>query len=299
MKFFSTAIADYRADPSIIDFLTAHPGMPEGKVRDVLGIWMCLHRLSSPHFVQFSESISEYLNLTSALPPAIKWEGQGPLAEGATFAFTKALGEGLVNIANIRLARTRDMASHLYFDRSAKVLYLFMTPGVCYSANHPDCSRSVVPIEFSRELARTFRLLFDTTSGGRKVFRDLQKTIPSLKPLIPSMRERGNKIGDIWTIESSSNGYDIRIRGPNMPLGDYELRDFPYFGERLLVLERLLAEARPSTLRQLMRDSRDQLQYYTFIVAIIVFVLTVLGLILAILQTVASFWQVRLALNSA
>ena len=298
IEFFSAEFTA-RVDASITQFTALNPGVPEEKVRDALGVWMCLHRLSRPHFTQFSEPISTYLTLTTALPPVINWEGTELLAEKSTYIFTRALGEGLINIANVKLCRTRDMASHLYFDRSTRVLYLFMTPGISYSANQPDSPHTCIPAKFSRELARTYKLLFEITPGGRKVFCDFLKTIPNLKQLIPSMRERRRKIGELWTRESTSNGLDVRIRGPDMPLGDYELRDFPYFGERLLVLERFLAEARPGTLRQLLKDSRDQLQYYTFIVAIVVFGLTVLGLILAILQTVASFWQVRLALDSA
>lgn len=64
-------------------------------------------------------------------------------------------------------------------------------------------------------------------------------------------------------------------------------------------MEHYLHEVKPSSFRQLLQDSRDQMQYYTFIVAFIVFVLTVLGLILAILQTVASFMQVNLALKQS
>lgn len=247
--------------------------------------------------VEYSEPMTKYLAVVQAFPPAIDWMSPEPMPEKPTYVFTKALGEGLVNIASVKLARTRDMASHLYFDRSARVLYLFMTAGVCYSLNSPD-THSCIPMKFTKEIARSFKLLFDLTPGGRKVLRDFQKTSPSLRPLLPSKLGRSSKFGDLWNSEGFCE-LDIRIRGPNMPLGDYELRDFPYFGERLLVLERFLAEARPGTLRQLMKDSRDQLQYYTFVVAIVVFIMTVLGLILAILQTVASFWQVKLALASA
>lgn len=246
--------------------------------------------------VEYSEPMTKYLALVQAFPPAINWLSSDPMPEKPTYVFTKALGEGLVDIASVKLARTWDMASHLYFDRSARVLYLFMTAGVCYSVNSPD-TNSCIPTNFTSEIARSFKLLFDLTPGGRKVLRDFQKDSPSLKPLLPSKLGRSSKFGDLWNYEGFSR--DIRIRGPNMPLGDYELRDFSYFGERLLVLERFLAETRPGTLRQLMKDSRDQLQYYTFVVAIVVFIMTVLGLILAILQTIASYWQVKLALASA
>lgn len=72
----------------------------------------------------------------------------------------------------------------------------------------------------------------------------------------------------------------------------YKISHFPYFGERLLVLEKYLDEMKPATWRELMRDSRDQLQYYTFLLAVVVFGMTALGLVCSILQTVAAYLQV-------
>jgi len=49
---------------------------------------------------------------------------------------------------------------------------------------------------------------------------------------------------------------------------------------------------KPTTWRELLKVSKAQLQYYTFMTAVVVFVMTALGLILAVLQTAAPFMQV-------
>lgn len=80
------------------------------------------------------------------------------------------------------------------------------------------------------------------------------------------------------------------MRDRNMAV--FKITQFPYFGQRLLILEKFINEMKPATWRELLKDSRDQLQYYTFMIAVVVFFMTALGLILAILQTAASFMQV-------
>lgn len=158
-----------------------------------------------------------------------------------------------------------------------------------------------IPVNYTQEISRTMDLLFDKNPKSRKVFRDFQKGFEDLRQLIPSMRVRSRQIGAVWTEEGK---HSVVSRQRNAPIRalvskGYHLEDFPYFAERLLILEHYLHEVKPSSFRQLLQDSRDQMQYYTFIVAFIVFVLTVLGLILAILQTVASFMQVNLALKQS
>ena len=154
-------------------------------------------------------------------------------------------------------------------------------------------------MDYTSEVSRTYKFLFDRDSTSRKAFRDFQKKYPDLAPLIPSMRERRRTIGGIWSDEGEFSPVLARLRGPVSRLNKptYDTGDFHYFSERLLILEHHLRVHRPSSLRQLMRDSRDQLQYYTFVTAIIIFVATIFGLILAVLQTVASFWQVQLAMK--
>lgn len=158
-----------------------------------------------------------------------------------------------------------------------------------------------IPLKYTQEVSRTLTLLFDQSSKGRKIFREFQKPFRDLKPLLPPMRLRNRKLGAVWT-EEGKHSLPNQYRTANIRAlvrSTYHLEDFPYFAERLLILEAYLKEVQPSNFRTLMRDSRDQLQYYTFVVAIVVFGLTAAGLILSILQTIASFMQVSLALQQS
>ena len=105
----------------------------------------------------------------------------------------------------------------------------------------------------------------------------------------------------IWTEEGTHSVINRRRKAPIQAFtynGDYHWEDFPYFAERLSIIEHyLLKEVRIGGLRQLLQDSRDQMQYYTFLVAITVLGLTLVGLVLSTLQTIASFMQVSLAMK--
>lgn len=163
--------------------------------------------------------------------------------------------------------------------------------------------------QFTYELARTYTLLFDCTSASRRVLNKFQAADPDLKPVLPSLRKRRQMISPLWTSENplynrrfqtDTNGKSMvaksmfsaidNMRDRNMAV--FKITHFRYFGQRLLILEKFINEMKPTTWRELLKDSRDQLQYYTFMIAVIVFVMTVIGLILSILQTVASFMQV-------
>ncbi|KAI5811763.1 hypothetical protein DFH27DRAFT_43603 [Peziza echinospora] len=310
---------------SVDDYLKQHPSQTVQDVFDMLSYWLNMPTIKKPYLHSNSNKpAAALIDEAKALPkpPSLTISAPNPNPDRFLKEFT---GYSLAKIARIKFARTRDIASHLYFDKINFTLYLYMTPGVCYSQNleldnivarawlstamqfnqpkdHAyQSTPTSIPIDYTVELCRTFTFLFDEDPGSRKAFRDFQKTFPDIKPLLPPMRERSSKIGSIWTeagkysaLENARQGKHERLRQ-----AQYYVQDFPYFAERLLILEEYLRETRPSSLRQLMRDSRDQLQYYTFVTALVIFVMTIIGLILTFLQTIASFWQVKLALQGS
>jgi len=73
-------------------------------------------------------------------------------------------------------------------------------------------------------------------------------------------------------------------------------RDFPIFGSRLLALQKHNQRQQPSRVRDLWRDRRNPLQWYTFWAVIVVGGLTV---ILAILQLAVSVAQLYYAPRTA
>ncbi|KAF8458176.1 hypothetical protein BGX38DRAFT_650823 [Terfezia claveryi] len=130
---------------------------------------------------------------------------------------------------------------------------------------------------------------------------------PDLRPIMPPLRKRRHAISDLWTSEnpiysSRSRSWALNHSNKLVLSAIDQMRDrskhvyrstnFRRFGRRLLVLETFLGEVKPATWRDLLKDSRDQLQYYTFMIAVVVFFMTAVGLVLALLQTIASFLQV-------
>jgi len=83
-----------------------------------------------------------------------------------------------------------------------------------------------------------------------------------------------------------------------LAMGDYanfDLQQYPYWHKRLADIQQVYNTKTPSGLVQWWFDRRDRVQWATFWVAFIVFVLTV---VFGIISSVTSIWQVCLAYRS-
>ncbi|KAF8427010.1 hypothetical protein EV426DRAFT_591167 [Tirmania nivea] len=223
------------------------------------------------------------------LPPRVDWDGPGHFATNRKHLFTKSFnGEGLRKVAGLEFEWTRDITEHLQLEN--RTLKLFKTAGFCYFANY--CTALSPPDEvtrypagskfpdFTQEVSRTFELLFGSTPKSRKVlYDDLIKHDPTLQNYIHGRPD----IGEIWTCDWKSSV---------KPRHNYMCEEFPYFGQRLMDLEEILKEAHPTSLRQLFRDSRNTLQYWTFLTAIAVLVLALISMILQLFQAIAAWVQI-------
>ncbi|KAF8427013.1 hypothetical protein EV426DRAFT_429209 [Tirmania nivea] len=305
----------YPCERTIYEFCKLCPELPSELVLRYLGIWLCSSMQFSRRSVEDPTTfihlpVSSLITLCDAVPPAVEWEGQD---EGShIFSKTDLNGDRLVNLAGIRLVRTRSIGLHLHFDKRARTLFLFATAGFTWSNNNYQRDAGLPPAlglkrEFTEELSRTFSLLFDCSPASRRVFHKFQISEPDLKPLMPPLRKRRHAISDLWTSENPI--YSSRSRSWALNHGNklvlsaidqmrdrnkyvYKITNFRRFGRRLLILETFLGEMKPATWRDLLKDSRDQLQYYTFMIAVVVFFMTAVGLVLTLLQTIASFLQV-------
>ncbi|RPB19983.1 hypothetical protein L211DRAFT_870957 [Terfezia boudieri ATCC MYA-4762] len=286
---------------------------PEVVMR-ILAIWLCIPGLGSSTVIvmdpeEHSKStISTATGLISAptvssadiplgdliarcLPHCVNFDGPGHLATNRKHLFTKSFnGEGLRNVAGLEFEWTRDITEHLQLEDRTRTVKLFKTAGFCYYANYctalSPCDEvtrypagSKFP-DFTQEVSRTFELLFGSTPGSRKVlYDDLIKNDPTLQNYIHGRPD----IGEVWTCDWKSSV---------KPRHNYMCGEFPYFGQRLMELEEILKEAHPTSLRQLFRDSRNTLQYWTFITAIAVLVLALISMILQLFQAVAAYIQI-------
>jgi hypothetical protein len=76
---------------------------------------------------------------------------------------------------------------------------------------------------------------------------------------------------------SSAYRSDMRLlRIGNLDAESRQIENFVYWHERLVILKEIYDEARPSTMSQWWYDRRNGVQWYTFWVALLVLLLTVL-----------------------
>lgn len=134
---------------------------------------------------------------------------------------------------------------------------------------------------FFIEMICSYRLLFGKNARARSRFRRLvftEEQRASFDPLLTSL------CGSPWKDEPLYR----QINAPKAK-NIYSQSDFPYLGNRLLVLQRHVDSLNPSDLRTLYYDRRNVLQFYTFWAVLVVGGISIL---LSLAQTVLTAVQV-------
>ncbi|KAK0639178.1 hypothetical protein B0T16DRAFT_462878 [Cercophora newfieldiana] len=185
----------------------------------------------------------------------------------------------LHTLLDVRFRWVDTLALHLDYDKSSRTLCLFAFPSAC-AAQLRDRSGAIFAFgstegrdapdprgdeddiaQLLKEVLLSFRLLFGQSSKSRRLFRhvfDPAKT-PFAHPdtLLPYLCSEKTLEGDEAWIPRDRRIY-------------YAARDFPVLYQRVELLAKELSRARPATVRDLLRDRRDTLQFWTFwLVAII------------------------------
>ena len=214
----------------------------------------------------------------------------------------------------VRVRWVDTLALHLDYDKSSRTLSLFAFPSMCaaqlraraeqgvgggifaFSSTEPKAN-AVDPradeddiAHFLEEVLLSFRLLFGQSAKSRRLFRHVfeEGSQPAQRPdtLLPYLCsgkrfETGGSGG-----LSKGRGTDTRW-APRDRSVYYAARDFPVLYERIELLASELKAARPKSVRDLLYDRRDTLQFWTFWLVVIVGGLSVgLGMIQVILQAV-------------
>ena len=138
----------------------------------------------------------------------------------------------------------------------------------CFVPN-TDTESSLLPDGLAQETLRTLALLFPRPRKrkSRKWYRRLPKEFS----LDPGLTSCGFLLAD-----------------------DRQLENFEYWHDRLVVLKQVFDEASPKTISQWWYDRRNSVQWWTFWIAVIVLVWT---LITGLIQSIASIMQVYAAFN--
>jgi len=132
---------------------------------------------------------------------------------------------------------------------------------------------SLFPSGFAEETLRTLALLFPqslvsgsgTTKGSRKAwFRDLCSK--------RSTFEIDSRLSRCGTLQAE----------------DRQIKDFKFWRDRLVILKQAYDEATPTSLTQIWHDKRNGVQWYTFWLVILIFIITA---VFSVLQCVQGGFQ--------
>lgn len=155
-----------------------------------------------------------------------------------------------------------------------------------------DAEKDIVcNLQLNQEVLMSYRILFGQTRGSRvlakKLLQDLKKSCPHEFDELLSVlcaESRGKivqKVPDsLWPM--SCRDFNNTLQEAD----SYSSHDdFPMFGKRLAAIQAFNLRQQPSKLRDLWRDRRNPLQWYTFWAVLVVGSSSVL---LAILQLVVA-----------
>lgn len=136
---FFTRVYQEQLPTSVSEFSALNPEFEVIFVFRMLSFWTCIQRFNKPTFVSMgSEPAVNLVDLSETLPRLTDFaDSKDPLSEHRLHTFGMAFsGDGLVSLGDVELVRTWDICCHLYFDKANLKLYIFATPGFCYSQNH-------------------------------------------------------------------------------------------------------------------------------------------------------------------
>ena len=172
----------------------------------------------------------------------------------------------LEKIADIRIVWTNNLADHLLLrDDDTKVM-LFPHVSALYLQRYP----SRMPLrDLADETVRTIALLIP----------------PSLGAPSPWFKQQQQK----HCLDSEAGICD------RLNSSERQIDKFHYWRERLVLLKRTYDDAEPRSLSQLWWDDRKKTQWFTFWVAVLVFVMTVF---FGVIQSVASIVQAWASVKS-
>ncbi|KAI9853127.1 MAG: hypothetical protein M1824_001540 [Vezdaea acicularis] len=200
----------------------------------------------------------------------------------------------LHSILRVEIRWVDTLAAHLDYDKSSRTLSLFRYPSFCIAmlqskgALYAFASTEPDPVDprateeeitfFLRETLLSYRLLFGQSKPARRFFRSMLSSESVLSqnpdPLLRSL---------------CLDQYFVDSLVPADRLVYVTVRDFLVLGERVELLAAELRGTKPRSWRDLLRDRRDSLQYWTFW---LVAIFGVTSIFLSLMQVILSLLQV-------
>ncbi|KAH6874788.1 hypothetical protein B0T10DRAFT_585995 [Thelonectria olida] len=175
-------------------------------------------------------------------------------------------GRNLSRIGGLQIVWTTNLADHLRLIDDDQAVFVFHCASFLqFQARYVDASRPT-------------SLRLTPGSLGKGLFPDgfINETLQTLALLFPSTEKATRD----WL---QSQRKSIKYEQIDATLGrcgavrveDRRLEKFSFWHDRLVILRQAFEESQPKTLSQWWSDRRNRVQWYTFWVAILVFVMTV------------------------
>ncbi|KAK8044407.1 hypothetical protein PG993_004431 [Apiospora rasikravindrae] len=175
----------------------------------------------------------------------------------------------LQKIGGMEIEWTRNLADHLrLIDDDRRILVFSCISFLKFQHRHSASNiQSLFPSGFLEETLRTFSLLFPQNDSASQKWLSSQIKGRDHISLDPALLH----CGSLWIHERR-----------------YE--NFKYWNNRLVILKQALDDARPQTMMQWWHDRRNGVQWYTFWVAILVFIVTIFFGIIQSLEGALQVW---------
>ncbi|KAK3985831.1 hypothetical protein QBC44DRAFT_150406 [Cladorrhinum sp. PSN332] len=220
------------------------------------------------------QSLRSFLRTYFTPPPSSSSSYGSPHPDNHTKLEKIFKASNLSRIANLSVTWTDNLADHLRLTDDDTRVHIFHHASFLQAQNQETC---LFPPGLVEETLNTLALLFPSSDLETK--RWLDGILPTLK--------NGRTDGEAGEI-------DMRVtQCGRLKTDDRQIDRFRFWRDRLVMLKQVFDEAQPKTIRQWWYDSRNGVQWYTFWVAVMVLVLTVVfGLIQSVegaLQVYASF----------
>ncbi|KAF1961987.1 hypothetical protein CC80DRAFT_589442 [Byssothecium circinans] len=233
----------------------------------------------------------------------------------------------LYTIGKVRLRWVDCLMRHLEFDRQNRILYIFRWPTFCatsilsqkgfpsvnlitaalFPSNaYSDHATNVLPVRaLHQEIILSYRLLFGQSSMSRELFKKELSELKKTSEIDPFLVTLGTLSIDKGLLSRQKRknfpshlfpASNLNITKTLIASEVYSVRDdFPRLGNRLLLLQRYNMSQQPSRVRDLWRDRRNPLQWYTFWAVLWIGGITI---VLSLLQLLASLAQAIIAARS-
>ncbi|KAF5971214.1 hypothetical protein FBULB1_9354 [Fusarium bulbicola] len=190
-------------------------------------------------------------------------------------------GCNLSRISGIKIIWSTNLADHLRLTDDDGAVFVFHCASFlrfqaryegqcCDSQTGPHGpGRGLFPTGFINETLQTLALLFPSSDAETKMWLRAQRKSKQVENIDPSL-------GSCGVLRAHARRFE----------------KFSFWHDRLVILKQAFDEAQPKTLSQWWLDRRNRVQWYTFWVAVLVFVMTI---VFGIIQTLTGILQVYLS----